>query len=52
MAVTAGGTSLCIWDMLAGGRLLTRLSNHQKTVGAMTATYGCCCALLHEALQR
>ena len=32
LAVTAGGTSLCIWDMLAGGRLLQRLSQHQKTV--------------------
>jgi WD40 repeat protein len=30
--VTAGGTSLCVWDMLAGGRLLQRLSQHQKTV--------------------
>ena len=32
LAVTAGGTSLCIWDMMAGGRLLRRLSQHQKTV--------------------
>ncbi len=32
LAVTAGGTSLCVWDMLAGGRLLQRLSQHQKTV--------------------
>ncbi len=30
--MTAGGTSLCVWDMLAGGRLLQRLSQHQKTV--------------------
>jgi hypothetical protein len=37
IAVTAGGTSLCIWDMLAGGRLLSRLSNHQKTVGVTCA---------------
>lgn len=32
MAVTAGGSHLCVWDMLSGGRLLARLSNHQKTV--------------------
>lgn len=32
LAVTAGGTSLCVWDMMAGGRLLQRLSQHQKTV--------------------
>ena len=38
IAVTAGGTSLCIWDMLAGGRLLSRLSNHQKTVGFTCAS--------------
>lgn len=30
--MTAGGNSLCIWDTLAGGRLLRRLSQHQKTV--------------------
>ncbi|KAL3158240.1 hypothetical protein ABBQ38_010492 [Trebouxia sp. C0009 RCD-2024] len=32
LAVTAGGTSLCVWDIMAGGRLLQRLSQHQKTV--------------------
>ncbi|DBA71319.1 hypothetical protein WJX79_008210 [Trebouxia sp. C0005] len=32
LAVTAGGTSLCVWDMLASGRLLQCLSQHQKTV--------------------
>ena len=32
LVVTAGGTCLCVWDMLAGGRLLQRLSQHQKTV--------------------
>lgn len=32
LAVTAGGTSLCVWDIMAGGRLLHRLSQHQKTV--------------------
>ncbi|GBF88130.1 hypothetical protein Rsub_00842 [Raphidocelis subcapitata] len=32
MAVTAGGNTLCIWDVLGGGRLLKRLANFQKTV--------------------
>lgn len=31
IAVTAGGNQLCVWD-LVGGKLLRRLSNHQKTV--------------------
>ncbi|WIA16183.1 hypothetical protein OEZ85_012896 [Tetradesmus obliquus] len=32
LLVTAGGTNLCIWDLLSGGKLLRRLSNFQKTV--------------------
>lgn len=32
LLVTAGGTSLCVWDLLSGGKLLRRLSNFQKTV--------------------
>lgn len=36
--MTAGGTSLCIWDMLAGGRLLRRLSQHQKTITCVALT--------------
>ena len=32
MVVTAGGNHICVWDVLAGGRLVARLSNHQKTV--------------------
>ena len=32
--------------MLAGGRLLSRLSNHQKTVGATCAS--CCVAVQME----
>ncbi len=30
--VTAGGSQLCIWDLLSGGKLLQRLTNFQKTV--------------------
>eukprot|EP00775_Hariotina_reticulata_P014922 gene14922-15127_t len=32
LLVTAGGTQLCVWDLLSGGKLLRRLSNFQKTV--------------------
>ncbi|KAK9812594.1 hypothetical protein WJX72_000068 [[Myrmecia] bisecta] len=32
LIATAGGNSVCIWDMLSGGKLLRRLANHQKTV--------------------
>ncbi len=27
-----GGTELRVWDMLAGGRLLARVSQHHKTI--------------------
>lgn len=29
---SAGGTEVCIWDIFAGGKLLTRLSQHHKTI--------------------
>ncbi|KIY97585.1 U3 small nucleolar RNA-associated protein 15-like protein [Monoraphidium neglectum] len=32
MAVTAGGNTICVWDVLSGGKLLKRLANFQKTV--------------------
>lgn len=32
LLATAGGPSVCVWDVAAGGRLLQRLTNHQKTV--------------------
>ncbi len=35
MAATAGGSHVCIWDVLGGGRLVARLSNHQKTVTSL-----------------
>nr|SVE92384.1 EOG090X05X9 [Megafenestra aurita] len=30
--VSVGGTELRVWDMLAGGRLLARVSQHHKTI--------------------
>ena len=36
--MTAGGSHLCIWDMLSGGKLLARLSNHQKTVTCVSVS--------------
>mmetsp|Transcript_5412 Transcript_5412/g.11948 ORF Transcript_5412/g.11948 Transcript_5412/m.11948 type:complete len:530 (-) Transcript_5412:1074-2663(-) len=32
LLATAGGNSLCIWDIVGGGRLLRRFTNFQKTV--------------------
>jgi hypothetical protein len=29
LLVTAGGNSLCVWDIVGGGRLLRRLTNFQ-----------------------
>ena len=34
VAATAGGNSVCVWD-LAGGRPLARMANHQKTVTSL-----------------
>lgn len=30
--MTAGGPQVCVWDLLGGGRLLHKLTHHQKTV--------------------
>ncbi|XP_055857351.1 U3 small nucleolar RNA-associated protein 15 homolog [Episyrphus balteatus] len=30
--ISAGGTEVCVWDVFAGGKLLTKLSQHHKTV--------------------
>lgn len=38
LLVSAGGTSLCVWDLLGGGRLLKRLGNFQKTVSCVVAS--------------
>lgn len=32
LLVSVGGTSVCVWDMVGGGRLLKKLTNFQKTV--------------------
>jgi len=32
LLVTAGGSHLCVWDIVGGGRLLHKLTNFQKTV--------------------
>ena len=29
---------MCVWDVLGGGRLLARLSNHQKTVTSLAVS--------------
>ena len=31
----AGGNAVCVWDVLAGGRLLHRGETHQKTVTSL-----------------
>lgn len=36
MAVTAGGSHLCVWDILSGGKLVKKLPNFQKTVTCVT----------------
>ncbi|XP_043217854.1 U3 small nucleolar RNA-associated protein 15 homolog [Amphibalanus amphitrite] len=36
LVVSAGGTEVRVWDLLAGGRLLTRLCHHTKTVTCLT----------------
>ncbi|KAA8497875.1 U3 small nucleolar RNA-associated protein 15-like [Porphyridium purpureum] len=35
LAVTAGGEEVRIWDLVAGGKLLSRLRNHSKAVTAL-----------------
>lgn len=36
LLVSAGGTSVKVWDVLAGGKLLTTLNNHHKEVTTLT----------------
>lgn len=33
--MTAGGNSVCVWDVVGGGRLLKKLTNFQKTVSCV-----------------
>jgi U3 small nucleolar RNA-associated protein 15 len=35
LLVTAGGNSVCVWDVVGGGRLLKKLTNFQKTVSCV-----------------
>lgn len=30
--ISAGGTEICVWDVFASGKLLTKLSQHHKTI--------------------
>lgn len=30
--LSAGGTDICVWDALAGGRLIAKISQHNKTI--------------------
>ena len=39
MLVTAGGQHLCCWDIIGGGRLLHRLTAHQKTVTSVAVRH-------------
>lgn len=41
VVVVASGNDIYVWDVLAGGRLLQRFSNHQKTITALTFDAGC-----------
>jgi len=36
LLITAGGTMLKIWDLVAGGKLLTKLSPHHKTITSLS----------------
>jgi len=35
LLVTCGGNSVCVWDVVGGGRLLRKLTNFQKTVSCV-----------------
>ena len=41
LAVSVGGNYMKIWDILAGGRTLKTLSNHQKTITCVTFDNSC-----------
>lgn len=36
LLASAGGPQMKIWDMIAGGRQIAAVSNHQKTITSMT----------------
>eukprot|EP00126_Sphaerothecum_destruens_P003838 Sdes_comp17629_c0_seq1m6896 len=35
LAVSAGGCDIKVWDLLQGGKLLKKISNHQKTITSL-----------------
>ena len=49
MAVSAGGNTIKIWDILGGGRELHSFSNHQKTITSLCFN-GNCTRLLSGSL--
>lgn len=40
MLVTAGGPTVCAWDLFSGGRMLQRMTSHQKTVTSVLVAPG------------
>ncbi|KAF4524743.1 hypothetical protein B566_EDAN013812 [Ephemera danica] len=40
MFISAGGSEVCIWDALSGGRLLARIAPHHKTVTCLAMAAG------------
>uniref|UniRef100_F7BQ53 U3 small nucleolar RNA-associated protein 15 homolog n=2 Tax=Ciona intestinalis TaxID=7719 RepID=F7BQ53_CIOIN len=49
--LSAGGHSIKVWDALQGGKLLTTVSNHHKTITCMTFNHDCT-RLLSGSLDR
>ncbi|KAG2185793.1 hypothetical protein INT43_002230 [Umbelopsis isabellina] len=49
--VSAGGTSIKVWDLLSGGRAMHSVSNHQKTITSMCFD-GSCSRLLTGSLDQ
>lgn len=41
LAVSAGGNTLKIWDLVGGGRVVNSLSNHQKTITSLALDASC-----------
>ena len=39
--ISAGGTSIKVWDLLAGGRLIAETANHQKTITSLCFSSDC-----------
>lgn len=39
LLITAGGQQLCCWDLVSGGRLLHKLTAHQKTITSVAVQH-------------